>query len=776
MNKRILNFLLLFIVCSIMVLGVATLILINEPKQNDAVNQADAAWITAVTDDILRLSADTAAASTNVTTLSASSAQWESYISQDANFGIDVSDAGDVNGDGYDDVIVGADWYSNGQTNEGAAFLYYGSANGLSQTYDWMTESNEAQAELGYSVSSAGDVNNDGYDDLIIGAPGYSGTGGAFIFLGDAAGPATTADIILEGEQDDSKFGYSVSSAGYVNNDNFADVIVGSPEYNGNWGENEGRAYVYYGNSSGVDTTADWIAEIDQEFGSEDAKFGYSVDSAGDFDGNSFDDVVIGAPYYANDGMPGLIAVFPGSVSGLPNSGGIAKVDDGYNTTGSDGSLFGFSVSGAGDVDNNGIDDVIVGAPSDTTGSGPNNTAYLYLGATDRFTQTFGYDAQIPAPQTNALFGYDVDGAGDINNDGNDDLIIGAPQYDDSQSKNGAAFVYLGDAEPSWSTFDIDYIGEQVDSVFGTAVSAAGDVNGDSHDDFLVGAPKHDTEVSSVGQAFGYYGFGTITGVTAVNDSPGLVDEAINFDATITSGGYSSYSWDFGDSNSGSGASTSHEYSMPGIYTATVSVDNPFSPVVTATTVVSVTVDGLVTPGSGGQFGYTNSQGQGTGVEVPPGAVENNLSLSFTPLDKQNLTQPPPSGSGKTPINYYFDLEAGDPRRIFLPLVLKNNAGSALMQSQVVDVTGVSGETAVVACPVGHFCFLEPVTITITYNEELLNGVPESSLKLLFWDDEAGDWIDAATTCDPESQYNRNLDENYFTIDVCHFSRFGVVG
>jgi len=724
----------------------------------------------------IRLSVDTVAAAYPLTIDPlASTAPWQAFITQNANFGVDVSDAGDVNGDGFDDVIVGASWFTQGQTNEGAAFLYYGSANGLSQTFNWMVQSNSAQAQLGYAVSTAGDINNDGYDDLIVGAPGYLAKGGAFIFFGKASGPAATANIVLIGEQNGSKFGYSVSTAGYVNNDNFADVIVGAPEYDGTAGANQGRAYVYYGRTSGVATSPNWTAEIDsQEGGFDGDLFGHSVDTAGDFDSNGFDDVVIGAPYYAPDGVTGLVAIFPGANSGLPNSGGVATLADGYDDIAgyNPDSELGFSVAGAGDVNGDNFDDVIVGAPSYVGGQGPEGAAFLYLGNANRFGGSpSSYDFPLNPPQQGSLFGNDVDGAGDINRDGFDDLIIGAPLYDNVQTDGGAALIYLGSSDPTWSLFDIGYFGEQKDSVYGTAVSTAGDVNNDGHDDFLVGAPKQNTAVSSIGQAFGYYGYGVISGLTAVNNSPALANESVKFEAAFTDGGYATYSWNFGDTGIGVGAKPSHAYTLPGIYMATVTVENPLS-VMTATTQVVVTVDGLVTPGNGGSVSYTNSMGQGTGVVVPPGAVGSARSLSITPLGKADLTQPEPTD----PIDYYFDLGAGDPRRIFLPFVMN---GASQVSSQVVSpngTSGVDGETAVAACPTGHFCFLKPVTITITYNEDLLPPLAsETELTLTFWDDELGTWVDAKTTCDPLSEYNYFPAQDFFTIEVCHFSRFGVV-
>src|SRR5947199_196981 len=104
-----------------------------------------------------------------------------------AHFGVSVAGAGDVNGDGYGDLIVGAHYYDNGQADEGRAFAYYGSPAGLSTTPNWTAESDQVAAFFGVSVAGAGDVNADGYDDVIVGAPTYDNgqrdEGRAFVYF-----------------------------------------------------------------------------------------------------------------------------------------------------------------------------------------------------------------------------------------------------------------------------------------------------------------------------------------------------------------------------------------------------------------------------------------------------------------------------------------------------------------------------------------------------------------------------------------------------------------
>jgi hypothetical protein len=168
-----------------------------------------------------------------------------------------VGTAGDVNSDGYSDVIVGGTWYTNGEFREGAAYVFHGSSSGLSAVFNWMVESNDNLSDFGGSVGTASDVNGDGYSDVIIGGIGLgsSGEGQAIVFLGTGSGLSASADWTGEGNQGNAYFGQSVGTAGDVNGDGYSDVIVGAYGYDN--GENgEGRAFLFYGNGgNGLDRT-----------------------------------------------------------------------------------------------------------------------------------------------------------------------------------------------------------------------------------------------------------------------------------------------------------------------------------------------------------------------------------------------------------------------------------------------------------------------------------------------------------------------------------------
>jgi hypothetical protein len=249
------------------------------------------------------------------------SPDWTAESDQEgAWFGHSAGTAGDVNGDGYDDVIVGAYLYDGGQVTEGKTYVFHGSATGLSAIPDWTAESDQANARFGKSVGTAGDVNGDGYADVIVGASGFDNgqatEGRAFVYLGSATGLSLSPDWTAESDQESAQFGKSVGTAGDVDGDGFADVIVGAVLYTNGQGE-EGGVFVYHGSATGLSLTPDWQAEPDQSR----AQFGSSVGTAGDVNGDGYADVIVGADSYTNGEIDeGRAFVFLGSASGLRGS------------------------------------------------------------------------------------------------------------------------------------------------------------------------------------------------------------------------------------------------------------------------------------------------------------------------------------------------------------------------------------------------------------------------------------------------------------------------
>ena len=366
-------------------------------------------------------------------------ASWTAEGDQsEANFGYSVGTTGDVNGDGYDDVIVGAYRYANGEASEGAAFVYEGSAAGLSTMPEWMAEGDQLQAWFGRSVGTAGDFNGDSYDDVIVGAYFYANDqddeGRAFVYYGSAPGLSAAPDWTAESDQPGAGFGTSVGSAGDVNGDGYDDVIIGADDY-GNDQAREGRAFVYHGSASGLSAMPDWTAESDQY----EADFGYSVGTAGDVNGDGYDDVVIGAMSYDNNGQGldgGRAFVYHGSVSGLAATPAwTAEGDQDY-------AHFGYSVGAAGDVNGDGYADVVVGSSEYDNGEADEGRTFVYYGSASGLSAT--PDRTAESDQPGAEFGISVGTAGDVNGDGYDDVIVGADDYDHGQTDEGGVVVFHG--------------------------------------------------------------------------------------------------------------------------------------------------------------------------------------------------------------------------------------------------------------------------------------------------------------------------------------------
>jgi hypothetical protein len=461
--------------------------------------------------------------------------------------GLAVSSAGDVNGDGYEDLLVGAATADGGGADSGEVYLIFGRSttgwrsltdSGGNFNLNNLSDPNgtvrflgrNAGEQAGSAVSAAGDVNNDGYDDILIAAQNADGggtdSGEVYLILGRSTTNWQTltdanGDFNLDNMSDANgtirflgrnevatgdKIGRWVNGAGDVNNDGYADILIGTEMADGG-GTTSGEVYLVLGRS-----TANWQT---------------LTDAAGDFNLDNMSD--------AN-----------GTVRFI-----------GRNTNERAG-----GASGAGDVNNDGYDDVLVAAWDAGGGGVQSGEVYIILGRSTANWQTltdaagnFNLDNLSDANNTVRLIGRNandstgqsISSAGDVNRDGYDDILMGAQVADGGGIGVGTGEVYLilGRSTANWQTltdaagdFNLDnmsdangtvrFIGRNMGDQLGFAVNSAGDTNGDGYSDILISAWQADGGGADSGEIY------LVLGRSTANWQA-LTDVSGNFSITNTS-------------------------------------------------------------------------------------------------------------------------------------------------------------------------------------------------------------------------------------------------
>ena len=437
-------------------------------------------------------------------TESDATAAWRGEQGSDyAGYGLAV--LGDFDGDGIDDFAIGAYGEDSGGSQAGRVYLRFGSTTAPSGDIDLATLSGvngDAVSDyLGRMVAGPGDIDGDGYDELLVGGYGVdlggASAGAAYLVMGGTSIPTGFSDVsdlasaVFVGASEGDWFAYAGGSAGDINDDGYDDFLISA-----RFAEDDlGAAYLFYGST--VERTGEISADSAQAIflGSDTLDYvgeRNATTGVGDIDADGYDDFAVGA-YSWDDGSTlavGRVSLYYGR-SALLTDGDLDDAD--VSLVGeSDGDYFGQSVRGVDDLDGDGYDELLIGAPYAETDVG---VAYLYGGSATGFASRVEVTEAVASFKGSNTFDYAGKAVttGDLNVDGYADLVFAAYGYDTDSSQAGRIYLMFGHSSVA-GAYDLEadadatVTGEDLYRYMGWNLAAEGDVDGDGAPDLLIGA------------------------------------------------------------------------------------------------------------------------------------------------------------------------------------------------------------------------------------------------------------------------------------------------
>lgn len=371
-----------------------------------------------------------------------------------SGFGVAVANARDVDGDGTDDVLVGAHFETvGGIYGIGSVYLYSGASGTLLRRID---SARSSGTWFGYDLDGAGDVDGDGVGDVIVGAMTEPPRGAAFVY-------SLRTGVLLhrfDNPEPSGLYARNVAGAGDVDADGFADLLIGNTDAS-HGGYNSGSAYLHSGRTGAL------LWRFDGTTNSQ--YFGGSLAAVGDLDLDGHDDVAVG----------GYCPCFPSLAPAVEaRSGRTGAILLRWTTPSGGSARFGRAVAGAGDLDRDGVPDLLIGDPEHSTPSVP------YAGRVHAYSGRDGSELlALHGLDDFGAFGEALDGCGDMNGDGVPEIIVGAPRAG-VPTAPGRAFLFSGDTGARVGKL----WGRSPSGRFGCSVAACGDLDGDGVPDVCVGA------------------------------------------------------------------------------------------------------------------------------------------------------------------------------------------------------------------------------------------------------------------------------------------------